>query len=682
MKKSLPFILVILMTLYSYNVKAQAKKNVFFEHFTNASCAPCASQNPSFKANILDHNKSRIHHIAYHVSWPGSDPMNAYNASEVSSRVTYYSVTGVPDMIMQGNKYEGSPVGITQDMIDNVSSESSPVRIKVKETPNGIDRDVKVTVYTVGIPPTGNLKIRAAVIESEINYATAPGSNGEKYFPDVFRKMLPNTNGETYTPAATGDSVVFNYSYTLDTAIWDTTKIYAVAFIQNETTKEIINSGSPVDPEWELTTIDQTFVKSLGGDTSHFTANLINIGNISGNFRINLYAEHPSDWSVSYTYNSITYTDSVDIILPADTSITVNIDVKAGSTPAIGNYLFSMKSLDDTSFATQVLQFNVIYGVTDLVINNQGSWTGGQPSDFEDDYLNGLDYAANTTYAVTSYQVFMKGIKANQLTDVNYIYFNAAWTLPTLTDENVAVFSDFLDNGGRLFIAGQDIGWETWNTSYPVGTSVTKAFYTNYLNASWADDGSSSNDSIIANTSDPVFGSVNSSKLVNIYGSGNMYPDELSPEGNGSAILYYDNTKTKISAVRATNDTYKIVYFGFDPSMISDTNVRKEVIKLSHDWFHNLIDNTEFEQAMNKLNLGQNFPNPGNHYTIIPVNNINKNYTLQIIDATGHIVLNKILNSQDTQVKINTSKFKNGMYFYRLIDKDKTIDAKPMQIIH
>ncbi|MBE9466982.1 MAG: Omp28-related outer membrane protein [Bacteroidetes bacterium] len=683
MKNFLPFVLVFFITLYSYNVKAQAKKNVFFEHFTNASCPPCASQNPVFKANVLDHNKGRIHHIAYHTVWPGTDPMNKYNASDVASRVSYYGISGVPDMLMQGNKYEGGSVGITQDMVNNVSSESCPIRIKVKETSDGTNRDVKVTVYTVGNPPTGNLKLRVAVIESEIDYTSAPGTNGEKNFPDVFRKMLPNTNGDTYTPAITGDSVVFDYSYDLDAATWDTSKVYAIAFIQNETTKEVINSGSAVDPEWELTTIDQTFLKGVAGDTKHFSVNLINTGNTAGNFRINLISENPFDWSASFTYNSTNYTDSADIVLPANTSIAVSVDVKVGSTSSIGNYLFGMKSLDDTSIATQALQFNIISSdITDLVVNNQGSWDGGQPSDLEEDYLKGLDYAGNTTHAVASYQLFIKGVEANQLTNVKYIYFNAAWTFPSLTDDNVAVFSDFLDNGGSLFIAGQDIGWETWNTQNPYGTAATKAFYSNYLNAAWADDGSSSNDSLISNASDDVFGSVNNSKLLSIYGLSSMYPDELSIKNIGRAILYYDNAKTKISAVRATSGTYKTVYFGFSPSMIADTVVRKQVVKLINDWFHKKINGIEFEQAMSKLNMKQNFPNPCNDYTIIPVKNVGENSKLQIIDVTGRIVLNKFIYSQATQVQINTSDLNNGMYFYRLINNNKTIDVKQMQIIH
>ena len=85
---------------------------------------------------------------------------------------------------------------------------------------------------------------------------------------------------------------------------------------------------------------------------------------------------------------------------------------------------------------------------------------------------------------------------------------------------------------------------------------------------------------------------------------------------------------------------------------------------------------------MSKLNLKQNYPNPCNDYTIIPINNISKNSKIQIFDATGRIVLNKKINNQSKQLQINTSVLKNGMYFYRLISNNKTIEVKSMQVMH
>jgi len=226
-------VLLLLLAFFAYSPSyGQAKKYVLFEHFTNVSCGPCAQQNPVFQGNILNNNKGRIHHISYHPWWPSNtDPMYLYNTAEITDRTNFYNVTGVPTMVMLGNQWRGGPAGVTQSMVNEAASESSPIRIIVRETSDGTTRYVRVVVHTVGTPPSGSFVLRNSVIESWIHYTTPPGTNGEKDFPNVFRDMLPNTTGDTYTPAAQGDSVIFNYQYALDLGTWDTTQIYTVSFI-------------------------------------------------------------------------------------------------------------------------------------------------------------------------------------------------------------------------------------------------------------------------------------------------------------------------------------------------------------------------------------------------------------------------------------------------------------------
>ena len=263
MKKNLHIlILAIFVTGISFTAFPQARKYVMIEHFTQASCGPCAQQNPFLQA-ILNVNRGSIHHIAYHTSWPGVDPMNAYNPTQVADRVTYYGVSGVPDCFMLGNQFHGGPASFTQNMINDAATDPAAIRVLVKETSNGVTRTVKVKVVTFDTVPVASYKIRVAVCEKWINYTTPPGSNGEKNFPDVFRKMLPGSSGDVFTPAALGDTASFTYTYALDLTHWDTTQIYSIAFIQNETTKEILNSGSSFNPGWELAPMGSAFVAGL-----------------------------------------------------------------------------------------------------------------------------------------------------------------------------------------------------------------------------------------------------------------------------------------------------------------------------------------------------------------------------------------------------------------------------------
>lgn len=684
MRKTLLILFIAVLQGFSVKVIAQAKKYVIFEHFTQASCAPCAQQNPAMQAT-LNANVGRVHHVAYHTSWPGYDPMNLYNPTQVADRVGYYGVSGVPDVVALGNKYHGSPTGVTQNLVDNLASDAAPIRVLLSETSTGTVRTVKVKVFTVGAVPAGNYKVRVAVLEKMINYTTPPGSNGEKNFPDVFRKMLPNTSGESYTPAATGDSVIFTYTYNLDLATWDTTRIYTCAFIQNELTKEIINSGSTLDPNWELVGVGQNFKIGYPGDIVQFQYNVLNLGAVAENFRFKLNSTAASDWDAGFSINGNVYTDSVDLSVPAKTTYQLTVNVNVGSLASLGEYGISMKSLDNPEFAKVVLKANVIYGVYELIINNDGGWGDGSgltPTNYQQRYIDGLVYAGSDAFGVLDLTTFIKGYNANCLTNVTNYYFNVGWSFPSFTNESAAIFTAELNAGKNLLVSGQDIGWDNWDASGN-GTVETKAFYTNFLCAQYLNDGSTADNQYIANTDDTIFGAVPTSPLTNIYGGSTFFPDEIKAIGLGTDIFYYNTAKTKKGAVRATNGTWKTVYLGASLEQMSNAAARNEVIKVSHDWFGGSpwtgIDPVK---GSGKSFLGQNYPNPAGNLTTIPMSGIDQDMQLELLDISGRTLVTQLVTKGTSSVNIVTSGLKPGMYIYRLVSKGRVMDTKRMQIIY
>jgi hypothetical protein len=686
MKKILPFLLILVLTGISHVMYAQAKHYVIFEHFTQASCGPCAAQNPVLQA-VLDANTGRTHHIAYHTSWPGYDPMNTYNPTQVADRVAYYGVNAVPDVLMCGNLYHGGPSGVTQSMVDNTASDPAPIRVIVKETSNGTTRTVNVKVFTVDTVPAGNYKIRVAVAEKWIHYPTPPGSNGEKDFPDVFRKMIPSSGGDTYTPAAIGDSVSFTYTYALDLTHWDTTQIYATAMIQNETTKGMLNSGSSIDPHWELVGLDHPFAKASGGVEQTFRYNLINLGDAPENFRVKVSGDQPSDWSLGFEIGGTTYFDSLDITIPAKTTLLMNVHVTSGDVAALANFLVSLQSLDNPQFAAQVLRFNLIKGIYEMIINNDGSWGDGSATtttDYQQNYISGLTYAGSTTFAVTTLTTYLKGYKYSCMDDVLIYFFNVGWSFPAFTDESVATFTAELNAGKRLFVSGQDVGWDVWTdpASGGHGDAAQQAFYTNFLCANWLNDGATSDNQLIANTADPVFGGIATSALVNTYGGTYFFPDEINAVGIGQKIFYYNTAMTKISGVRADNGTWKTVYLAPSLEQVGDSNVRKEIIKISHVWFGGETLGTGAHTGMVPGHLGQNYPNPAGNATTILLDGIDRAMTLEVTDMTGRIVNTSGLTTGMSQVTVNTAGLTSGMYLYRLVSEGRILETKRMQIVH
>ena len=223
---------------------------VLVEHFTQASCGPCASQNPALKV-LLDANPTKVVALKYQVSWPGYDPMYLANPTEVDARVQYYGVTGVPNSVMDGSG-PGSPGTIvTQSTIDNRYNTAAPLNLTASHqwTP-GYD-SIQIGIFianagtsTVSSGAAGSLKLHVAIVEEEITYPSAPGSNGETSFYQVMRKMVPNQSGTTLADTWTaGQTQMLSFKVAAPAYLANLNEVAIVAFIQDNQGKTVLNAA-------------------------------------------------------------------------------------------------------------------------------------------------------------------------------------------------------------------------------------------------------------------------------------------------------------------------------------------------------------------------------------------------------------------------------------------------------
>lgn len=218
---------------------------VLIEHFTQASCGPCASQNPAMQAVLAQQaNIGKYAHIAYHTSWPGFDPMYNQNSADPDARVDYYGVSGVPDVFVDGTT-EGPPSLVTTGLIAQQKAIPATSSIRVEETVMGTTATINVTVTSLVDMVPGTYKLYVAITEQMVNYTTAPGSNGEKDFPNVLRKMLP-TNGTTMPALMAGETFTTTQTYTFPTYV-DVTDLRTNVFIQDNNSKSILQAYKTPD---------------------------------------------------------------------------------------------------------------------------------------------------------------------------------------------------------------------------------------------------------------------------------------------------------------------------------------------------------------------------------------------------------------------------------------------------
>ena len=239
----------LLVCLFSVAAFGQ-NRLVLVEHFTQASCGPCASQNPALKT-LLDANATKVVALKYQTSWPGVDPMNAANPTEAAARVQYYGVTGVPNSVMDGSG-PGSPGTIvTTTTINNRYNTAAPLNLSASHQWTAGYDSIQIGVYvanagtaTVASGAAGSLKLHVAVIEEEINYPSAPGSNGETVFYQVMRKMVPDASGTTMADSWTaGQTQMFVFKVAAPSYLANLNKVAVVAFIQDNSNKSVLNAS-------------------------------------------------------------------------------------------------------------------------------------------------------------------------------------------------------------------------------------------------------------------------------------------------------------------------------------------------------------------------------------------------------------------------------------------------------
>lgn len=251
MKKIYLFILFVFgLTLYSW---AQSARMVLIEEATNASCGPCASQNPAFDI-LLNQNRDILTAIKYHWYFPGYDPMHNHNTVENNARVAYYLINGVPTACIDGDiptgptfSYPGGPHGYTQGLIDEYAAVPSPFNIslshRISDDEDSIYIDMMIEA-TAAV--SGDLRAHMVVVEKHINFSSPPGSNGEKNFLDVMKKMVPDENGTALPSLQPGDYMILQGVWKLAN-IYNINEVGVVGFIQNNSSKEVHQAGNSID---------------------------------------------------------------------------------------------------------------------------------------------------------------------------------------------------------------------------------------------------------------------------------------------------------------------------------------------------------------------------------------------------------------------------------------------------
>jgi hypothetical protein len=364
-------------------------------------------------------------------------------------------------------------------------STPSPCTMSVSAVASGTTAFRFAASVTAEQDMTGsNYRLYVVLTNDLITYGSPPGNNGETQFPDVFRDFYPDGSvGQSFSIAA-GESFDLSGLLTRD-ASWDVANCTVIAFVQNSTTKEILQAT------WAHITSNPgtiTLTSPNGGET-WYTGEQHNItwtsSNLTDNVKIQVMRNFPSGaWQTvaasapntgSYVWTVNSPAAAVARIKISGTVQTVTADT-SNANFSIGGMILTAPNGGETLVADDIA--NITWSSVNLSENVRieinRSYPGGAWETVTASAPNTGTYAWTvTTPASTTARIRVSGTTHTAVKDTSNANF-------TIVARSVTVTAP---NGGEVWTV-PEVHSITWNWQYVTGLYNIE-LNRNYPNGPW-----------------------------------------------------------------------------------------------------------------------------------------------------------------------------------------------------
>ena len=221
---------------------------VLLEDFANVSCNPCVISNKIIESLTNDtYGRSKLVAVKFPTNFPApNDPFYLAAQEICDARIGYYNVFFAPTIIIDG---VFNPVATDSSDIKAAIDQrlQKELRFQMDISDNVVGTDYYTTVAIKLIDGAGldfsNLVLHTVITETNIEFSSPPGSNGETKFFDVTRVMFPDNDGQSLSSLEQNGEESFQYQVTLNSG-WTVDNLNVVSFVQDKATKEIYQTGS------------------------------------------------------------------------------------------------------------------------------------------------------------------------------------------------------------------------------------------------------------------------------------------------------------------------------------------------------------------------------------------------------------------------------------------------------
>ncbi|MDT7923592.1 MAG: choice-of-anchor D domain-containing protein [Chlorobiota bacterium] len=298
------------------------KKYVLIEEFTSATCPPCVAASEAL--NQIVNPAAGIISVRYHMYWPQptNDPFYLANPTDNGARRQYYGVTGIPDAYVMGTQNVDPRSANFRTVLQQELQRPVRLAISIEENRQNAPT-IAITVRVRNVSGQAmNLAghvLHVVVLNRKVEIPDLPrripNSNGETVFYDAMMKMLPSASGTALSGSlAPGQEQSFQFTYQLGTGeLWPAGQDYVTAFVQNTSTREVIDAGTNLEQRLTLVRVQLAapspqFAQVPRSQQITRTLTLRNLNDRPYSFRLLVDASAslvPQGWSVSIAPDSV-----------------------------------------------------------------------------------------------------------------------------------------------------------------------------------------------------------------------------------------------------------------------------------------------------------------------------------------------------------------------------------------
>lgn len=306
--------------------------------------------------------------------------------------------------------------------------------------------------------------------------------------------------------------------------------------------------------------------------------------------------------------------------------------------------------------------------------------------------------ATNAEIVSTSNEAVIQGkVRLEDFDIVIWILLDESTEDETFSAVEQMLIANYLDNGGKFFVSGSEIGWDLVEK----GSTTDKEFYKKYLKAKYISD-APNNQSKTYYTLEVVPESFYAALNENTFNFDNGthgsidvdWPDAIEPLSDSTPLFKYKNTNNYAGVAywglfSLPVNPGKVIYFSFPFESIYPAETRKNVWEIAYSYLSYEPTVSQDINYPKNFSLSQNYPNPFNSETIfeyfIPENENKKSENVQIIiyDMLGQVVevlVDKKQSSGIHNVKFSAKNLPSGVYFYQ-VKTDRFSATKKMILL-